>query len=275
MRDNTRIFYNQIINQVNDAGGFLTIRHLFYKLVSAGVIEKTEQSYHKVIYHTGLMRKQGYLPYYVFADNTRLIRKSDTYDSLTEALEFWSKNYRRELWNKQDTYIEVWSEKDAISNIIFSVTDEYDVPLMVSRGFSSLTFLYNASEEIKRQNKKGKGAIIYYLGDNDPSGIKASEDIENKLNEFGCDFYFKRLAVTPEQIERFNLPTRPTKHCTHSKGFEGESVEIDALNPKYLQLLVKTHIEAHIDDKELLNTRNAEALEKETLEKIAANMRSN
>lgn len=273
MRDNTLILYNQIINQVNDAGGFLTIRHLFYKLVSAGVIQKTEQAYHKVIYHTCQMRKQGYLPYSVFADNTRLVRKADSYDSLTEALEFWSQSYRRELWTKQAVYVELWSEKDAISNIIYGIADEYNVPLMINRGFGSLTFLYNAAETIKRQNKKGKFAIIYYLGDHDPSGVKASNDVEKKLTGFGCIFRFEKLAVNPDQIQEFNLPTRPTKKSNHSKGFEGESVEIDALDPKFLQKLVRDAIESNINVKELNNVRNAEFLEKETLTKITNNMR--
>jgi hypothetical protein len=218
------------------------------------------------------MRKQGYLPYSVFADNTRLVRKVDSYDNLSDALTFWSKNYRRELWAKQRGYVELWSEKDAISNIVYGITDEYDVPLYVSRGFSSLTFLYNAAENIKWYNRHGKMVTIYYLGDHDPSGVKSADDIKKKLEDFGCTFYFQRLAVNEWQIKRYNLQTRPTKESKHSKNFEGESVEIDAMEPKVLQQIVREAIERHIDFSELENVRKAEALELETLQKIQLSM---
>jgi hypothetical protein len=266
--DETIDFHNAIIDEINGAGGYLTIRHLFYRLVSAGVIPKTDSAYNNVIYHTIQMRKQGNIPYSCFADNTRLMRKSRTYNSPEDALAFWTKNYRRELWARQKNYVEVWSEKDAISNIIFDVTDEYDVPLMIARGFSSLTFLYNASEEIKELNRAGKLVYIYHLGDLDPSGIKASEDIQNKLSGFGCDIIFERLAITREQVEDYNLPTRPTKKSTHSKGFEGESIEIDAMDPIRLQAIVKNAIEQHIDFEALQKLRNEEEVQRETLRKM-------
>lgn len=272
MRNKTTILYNHIIDQVNESGGYLTIRHLFYRLVSKGIIPKTETAYRQIIYHTCQMRKQEYLPYSVFADNTRLRRKSKAHNNLTDALEFWSQSYRRELWNNQPYYIELWSEKDAISNIVFDVADEYNVPLMISSGFSSLTFLYNAAEEIKWHNEQGKFAIILYLGDHDPSGVKASEDVEKKLYDFGCNFRFQRLAVNEWQIKEYNLPTRPTKESKHSKGFEGESVEIDAMEPQLIKRFVREAIEYNIDTKELENVRNAEALEKETLRKVQLNM---
>ena len=70
--------------------------------------------------------------------------------------------YRRDLWIDQGVHVEVWTEKDAIRGVIFAaVTVEYDVPLMISRGFSSETFLYETAEDI---NDEGKPAVIYQLG---------------------------------------------------------------------------------------------------------------
>ena len=52
----------------------------------------------------------------------------------------------------------------------------------------------------------------------------------------------------PEQIERFGLPTRPTKtKGTHAKGFEGESVELDAIPAAALRAMVEERIESHVD----------------------------
>jgi hypothetical protein len=50
-------------------------------------------------------------------------------------------------------YVEVWCEKDTIASILSQVTAQFDVPLMVARGFSSITFIYGAAEIIKNQVK--------------------------------------------------------------------------------------------------------------------------
>jgi hypothetical protein len=64
---------------------------------------------------------------------------------------------------------------------------------MVPRGFSSLSYLYEATEVIKAQNKP---AFLYYFGDHDPSGVH----IERNLRELApkAEIYFERVAVRPE-----------------------------------------------------------------------------
>ena len=32
------------------------------------------------------------------------------------------RTFRRALWDNQETYVEVWSEKDAISGVVYPVT---------------------------------------------------------------------------------------------------------------------------------------------------------
>src|SRR5499426_1980823 len=70
-------------------------------------------------------------------------------------------------------------------------------------------FLYTAAEAI---NELDVAAYIYHLGDFDPSGVNAGEKIEETLYEMAPDaeIYFERIAVTPEQIAAWALPTRPT-----------------------------------------------------------------
>src|SRR5262249_46578812 len=145
-----------------------------------------------------------------------------------------------------DAYVEIWLEKDALSGVIYPITSMYDVPLMVARGYASLSFLYNAAEYI---NTLYVPAHIYHLGDFDPSGINAGEKIEETLQELAPDaeIYFERIAVTPEQIEEWELPTRPTKTSdTRSKGFGAISVELDAIEPNRLRQLVQEAIEVHL-----------------------------
>jgi hypothetical protein len=95
------------------------------------------------------------------ADNTRSMRKPRTYSSLEQALVQTANFYRRALWNDQSAYVEVWLEKDALSGVLYEITERWDVPLMVTRGYPSLSFLYSAADNIQQI---GKPTFIYYAG---------------------------------------------------------------------------------------------------------------
>jgi hypothetical protein len=111
------------------------------------------------------------------------------------------------------------ARKDALSGVVYPVTDMYDVPLMVARGYASLSFLYSAAEYI---NTLDVPTCIYHLGDFDPSGVHAGEKIDETLRKMAPDaeIHFERIAVTPAQIAEWDLPTRPTKKSdARSKNF--------------------------------------------------------
>ena len=71
------------------------------------------------------------------ADATRWMRKLRNYDSIEDTLRSTAALYRKALWRDATELIEVWAEKDALAGLIYPVTEQYDVPLMVTRGFSS------------------------------------------------------------------------------------------------------------------------------------------
>jgi hypothetical protein len=123
-------------------------------------------------------------------------------------------------------------EKDALAGVVYPITNVYDVPLMVARGYASLSFLHSAAEYIGTLDVP---AYIYHLGDYDPSGFNAGEKIEETLRELApsADIVFERIAATPEQIEQWDLPTRPTKTTdSRAKKFGSSvSVELDAIEP--------------------------------------------
>lgn len=139
------------------------------------------------------------------------------------------------------------------------------IALMVARGFSSLSFLHSAAEDI---NALDKPAYIYHLGDHDPSGVCAGEKIEQTLREFAPDaeIHFERLAVLPWQIEAWNLPMRPTNQSdSRAKNFKGDSVELDAIHPDQLRELVEDAILRHLPADLLATLRVAEESEREML----------
>jgi len=249
----------------------VTVRQVFYRLVSQGIVAKTESEYRSTVARLlATMRREGVIPYQWIADNTRWMRKSQSYSSLEHALYRTAQTYRRMLWVDQPVYVEVWLEKDALAGVLLEITDPWDVPLMVTRGYPSLTFLHSAAEQIAAVDKP---CFLYYFGDHDPSGLDIPRRVEADLRTLApaADITFERLAVTPTQIDAWDLPTRPTKRKdSRAKAFQGESVEVDAIRPDLLRALVTQAIIRHVDDHALDVLRAAEASERELLYAIAA-----
>ncbi|MCX7428735.1 MAG: hypothetical protein NTW96_24300 [Planctomycetia bacterium] len=243
----------------------MTVRQVFYRLVSMRVIDKTEAEYQTVVRLLGMMRRAGEIPYSWIADATRWMRKPRTHGSLDSMLRLTAGTYRRALWDDQNVYVEVWLEKDALAGVLYDVTAEWDVPLMVTRGYPSLSFLHTAAEQIRDEDRP---CYLYYFGDLDPSGVDIPRRVERDIRQFAPDveIHFERVAVTREQVEEFDLPTRPTKKSdTRSRSFKGESVEADALPPAILRKMVSDCITQHIDADTLERTRRVEEAERDTL----------
>jgi hypothetical protein len=251
-----------------------TVRQVFYALTVRGKIAKHEAEYHgTVIRLLGELREAGTIPFEWIADNTRWQRKPTTFVGLEACLDNTSKFYRRDLWAAMPVYVEVWCEKDALAGVLMEETETYDVPLMVARGYSSLSFLHSAALAIKA---KSKPAHIYHFGNLDPSGVDAARDIEAKLRRYAPDaeIHFERPAVTREQVEEWNLPTRPTKMTdSRAKKFgSATSVELDAIPARRLRGIVRERIERHVDQQQLALLRVAEESERGLLTKWAATL---
>jgi hypothetical protein len=249
-----------------------TVRQVFYQATVRGLVEKTEDGYRKVHTDLTLLRRSGELPYDSLAGNTRWQRKPTTFDSVEDALRETAAFYRKSLWKDADAYVEIWLEKDALSGVIYPVTAMYDVPLMVARGYASLSFLHSAADYIEGLDVP---AYIYHLGDFDPSGVDAGEKIEEMLRELTPDaeIIFRRVAVTPEQIAAWRLPTRPTKATdSRAKNFGAISVELDAIEPSRLRAIVQDAIEFHLPADQFEIVKAAEESEREQIRNLVSGL---
>jgi hypothetical protein len=270
----------------------VTLRGVYYRVVSMGVVEKTEQGYQLVGRQLIKLRRCGAVPYSAITDGTRLMRKPASWTDLDEMLDDAQASYRRALWHDQDVEVIVLSEKDAISGVIYPVTSKWDVELGIVRGYSSLTFTHSIAETVRDNSIDGKDTVIYQLGDHDPSGLDAWRSFQEQVLDLSHAGYetsgrlpgffdllaqltgagtvhFERLAVTEAQIIGLNLPTRPTKQSdTRAKGFIGGSVEVDAIPASVLRDLVENAIVQHIDQEKLRLTRIAEQSERDVLTRI-------
>jgi hypothetical protein len=252
----------------------MTVRQVFYQAVVRGLFHKTEYGYNRVQTDTGVMRRSGELPYEWLEDNTRAEMRPTTYNSPEDALDAMARSYRKSLWTEADSAVQIWLEKDALSSIVSDVTWEYDVSLMVARGFSSLSFLHTAAQQL---NEIDVPAYIYHLGDYDPSGVAAGESIEATLREMApaTDITFTRIAVNKEQIRRWHLPTRPTKKTDSRAASFGddESVELDAIAPNRLRGIVRAAIEQHLPPDQFQKLKAKEAREQRAIIRLVKSLR--
>jgi hypothetical protein len=264
MREDTRKLRKGIISIFQDIRRSMTVRQIFYQAVCRGLVPKDEQKGYSLIQRNILeMRRLGHLPYSFVSDLSRRMVKPITYDGLGDALNKWMRYYRQDVWARQGEYVEIWLEKDALSGIFSEITNEYDVPLFIARGFSSESFLYEAANQIKAI---GKPTFIYFFSDYDLSGLRLCEHVEKKLPVFGAKINFIRAALTPDQIRLWNLPTRPSK-----QGFESESTELDAIHPDTLQALIRSKIENHITQRDMENIKMEETVQRESLNQMKVN----
>jgi hypothetical protein len=84
----------------------MTVRQVFYRLVSQAVIGKTEKGYSNTVSRLLVkMRRAGDVPFGWISDNTRWMRKPRTFSSAEQALRLTAQTYRRAIWDNQDVYV--------------------------------------------------------------------------------------------------------------------------------------------------------------------------
>jgi hypothetical protein len=258
---------------IEEEGGVVTLRHLFYRLVGQGLLDKTEAGYKRLVNYTKDWRHSGVMPYTALSDSTRWYHGNIRYSSPEEAVASTLKNYRKDLWQDWNTHKEIWTEKDAMVSILLSVADPLGVKVFSTRGYASIASVANtAAPTISEHLSQGKYVNIYYFGDHDPSGKDIDRAVRNEIgrhlegNEI-VNFYFKRVAILPEDIEKYDLLTRPTKKTdSRSAKFKGESVELDSMDMRIVKQRVYDCIMENMPDGLM-----EEALKKETTDMTRIN----
>ena len=251
----------------------LTIRQLFYRAVATSLIDKSQTEYDNVVVRlVGLMREEGVIPFEWIVDNTRWMRKPQTYHGLESMLRLTQRTYRRSIWDDQQAYVEIWCESDSIAGVLYNVTDEFDVPLMPTGGQPSKSFLWAGSQNLA---DKSVPCFVYYFGDYDKAGMDISRRIETDIRRYlpeGFEFYFERVAINEDQIAKFKLPTRPPKD--KKSGFT-ETVELEAMTTDDLHAICRGCIEQHIDLDLLGRLMVTEEMERDTLATIISRLEGN
>jgi hypothetical protein len=250
----------------------ITLRGLFYQLVSAGWLPSTDKKHYdrtKLVMKT--LRESKIVPFSWLVDNLRATDKPSSWSGLEDFAETVRDAYRKDFWGRMPSYVHIICEKDAIAGVLQPITRQYDVRLSPIRGYASISF---AAEIADIWNRITKPIFAFYLGDFDPSGFDLERDIREKLTRY-CKhpFIWTRLAVNREDFATFDLiPLEAKKKDRRYAKFVAEHgaecAEMDAIPADELRQRVERSILHHVDQTKWERLQRTEQLEKETLASI-------
>ena len=253
-----------------------SIRHIFYCMTDPRLpvpVEKSDKGYRDVQRRCTEMRRASTLPYTWLADMTRHGFFTPTYSDESEFLESIAGEFRADVWNGASVIVEVWVESRSIASVLIDLCRKYAVDLYPCGGFSSITFVHEAAQELNYRLPDGGDVAIYYVGDLDPAGVLIPQNAEAELRLHlapGINLSFIRLAITDEQVTDYDLPTKPRKVSDRRALHIKTAVEAEAMPAHILRSLVQSAIEAHLPPRALELSRLQEESARLFLQRIAA-----
>lgn len=174
----------EIVDRYSRNGYVLTLRQLYYQLVTINAIKNDDVVYKKLSAILDDLRQSGIVDWDAIEDRGRRPQLPYWVEDIADALNDTIKHFRLDRQRGQDEVIEVWTEKDAISNILSRVTNKYHVRLVVNKGYSSNSAMYSAYKRFVSELMAGKDVSILYFGDHDPSGLDMIRDIRERTLHF-------------------------------------------------------------------------------------------
>ncbi len=242
---------------VNEYQG-MTLRALHYRLVAQGM-PNTLNHYKRVISSMTYARWQGLVDFNQFDDHERnMVTETEwvekdletEIENAKDSIKIWLTSHGLNRWSNQPNYVEVWVEKKALQGTLKPPCSNNDVGLFPCKGYPSLTWLDKAVDRFSDAERAGKEITIIYFGDYDPSGEDIPRSIQDNLWRMGLRINVDRIALLEEQVIEFGLPPAPTKMGdSRSAAWNGlGQVELDAIEPRQLQGIVKEAINRYFDE---------------------------
>lgn len=236
----------------------VTLRQLYYRLVSEGMIPNEVNAYKHLSRKTAQARREGWFP--TLIDRTRQIERYAYWASPRASMHEAVNSYRRDRTEGQEWQIYLGVEKHGMSVQLMHWFGNHGIPVLALGGYSSQTFVDEVKQHVGRDERP---SVLLYAGDFDPSGVDIDRDFEERTEIFD---EVHRVALARKHIDEFNLPPMPGKaKDARSASFileHGEliQVELDALPPEELRKLYQGYIDRYwdIDTWEELQEEEAE-----------------
>lgn len=281
-----------ILTEYQKSGYRLTLRQLFYQFVARELFPdewadpatgstNNQKSYYKLGDILNDARIAGMIDWYAITDRTRNLAANSHWVNAASAIDDTARWFRYDLWEGQQYKPEVWVEKDAMEGIVERPCTEIDIPYFSCRGYTSVTAIWEAAQRMLEVIKQGCKPVVLHLGDHDPSGLDMSRDIQERLELFMGGAYeeitFNRIALNWKQVQKYKPPKNPVK-VTDSRWrkymdkYGSSCWELDALDPKVIDALVRSTAMAYCKDVKLYEKQcKRQATTKSELHRVAAN----
>lgn len=242
----------------------VTLRQLFYRLVSAEMIPNKQSAYSRLSSLTAKARREGWFPDLI--DNTRLIRRPGAWDGSEHIMRDVIDQYRRDRTEGQEYTLYVAVEKNALATQLSHWYNEKGIPVLAFGGYPSQTFVDNITADIDACNRP---AVLIYAGDFDATGVDILRDFLKRTA--GYWEHQERIALNEHQIDEYNLPPLPGKHWDpRAASFEAQygklvQVELDALPPDVLKSIYDEAVDQFWDADAFKAAMEQEKLDREQL----------
>jgi hypothetical protein len=220
------------------------------------------------------------IPHDWIVDETRVAHSPSVWKDTAEYIDVVRSAYRRDNWQDQDDYCEIWSEKATVLAGLMPITKKrWGVTTRNVKGFGSAGMECHVGRLFEGIDKP---ITVFFLGDHDPSGIMIEEDIHRRAQKAsGFDFPMIRLAIHPDDIALFDLPPQRIKDTdSRAAGFklqfgdEAPTVELDALPAAELHRRVDAAISSLVDHERWNRAIAVQQAEFECIARIADQVRN-
>lgn len=213
---------------IDRSGVAPTLRSLFYQLVSLELIPNTTVAYRTLSKVISKARYEGVFSWEYIRDTTRpvnFLERSErsareiSEDELKEMLESYineAVGYSINAWEDQPKRVMIVLEKETqfqlISNIVNEVFEWGVYSIRAIRGYDSATDIKRVADDVETISEiYGQIPVVLLITDFDPSGEDIKRDFAERLRLVSKtdNIIFEKIAVTRDQIIRYNLPHRP------------------------------------------------------------------
>ena len=255
LKTNRRELLDKIIPIADEymAKGYkITVRQMFYQLVTKGIVDNTDSAYYKTSDILKDGRLFGEIDWQLIVDRGRRPIMPAEFRSISHLIRSAKNAYRSDRWKEQKYYVEVIVEKDALAGILEPVAEEYHVSLLAGKGYPSISSMYDLAGRIEKKQSEKK-CVILYMGDHDPSGRDMVENIPKQMEQLRIRVKVDHIALTQNQISLYDLPSQYAKksdsrYKKFKEKFGPKSCELDALEPGVLKEILKTNIKKYLNE---------------------------
>jgi len=200
-------------------------------------------------------RLAGLLDWDAIEDRARQPRSAAEFDSLRDLVDAAVASFRLPRWRGQNTYVELWMEKDSLASVVEPIARKWPVVLMLNRGYSSQSAMYEAAQRFQ-QVSGVLDRVIFYVGDHDPSGEDMVRDLRDRMAMFCVSVDVQKLALTMAQVREYDPPPNPTKMTDSRAAWYVEKYgekcwEAEALPPDALIQIVDQAIADSVDQRKM------------------------